>query len=45
MPGISYEGIHCEVGMHVIIENESVLKLFMKNVDLIKNEQGTIRVK
>lgn len=45
MPDLSYKGIHCEVGMHVIIENESVLKLFLENVALIKNEQGTIQVK
>lgn len=43
MPDISYEGIHCEVGAHVIIENEPILKLFEENVELLKNK--SIKVK
>jgi hypothetical protein len=45
MPELSYEGIHCEVGMHVIIENEHVLKAFENNIELIKNRPETIQVK
>ncbi|RXJ49607.1 phospholipase D-like domain-containing protein [Gelidibacter gilvus] len=45
MPDLSYEGIHCEVGMHVIIENERILKLFEEHIAMIKNESDTIQVK
>jgi len=45
MPELSYEGIHCEVGMHVVIENESFLKLFEENIEIIKKRNETIQVK
>ncbi|WP_103070874.1 hypothetical protein [Aquimarina sediminis] len=45
MPELSYKGIHCEVGMHIVIENKYILELFEKNVDLIKSRSETIQVK
>lgn len=45
MPELSYEGIHCEVGIHVVIENEVILKLFQENIEMIKNEPDTIQIK
>tara|TARA_R110001606_G_scaffold99486_1_gene219441 strand:+ start:858 stop:2192 length:1335 start_codon:yes stop_codon:yes gene_type:complete len=45
MPHISYEGIHCEVGMHVVIEDINTVKAFEKNIENIKREKETIQVK
>ena len=45
MPDLSYKGIHCEVGLHVVIENELLLKLFEENIDMIKKRKETIQVK
>ena len=45
MPELSYKGIHCEVGMHVVVENKSFLKLFEENIKMIKNRKETIQVK
>src|SRR5690606_17505211 len=41
MPKLSYEGIHCEVGMHVIIEDEHILKLFEEHIAMLKNDPDT----
>lgn len=45
MPELSYEGIHCEVGMHVVIRERHIVRSFEKNVEAIKTLSGTIRVK
>lgn len=45
MPEVSYEGIHCEVGMHVVIENKYMLQLFEENIASIKENKDTIQVK
>ena len=45
MSDISYEGIHCEVGMHVVIEDINTVKAFERNIENIKREKETIQVK
>lgn len=45
MPDISYEGIHCEVGMHVVIEDINTVKAFEKNIEDIKRKKETIQIK
>ncbi|MDP5061599.1 MAG: hypothetical protein NWP64_06735, partial [Maribacter sp.] len=45
MPDVSYEGIHCEVGMHLVIKDLNTVTAFEKNVqEIIKNKE-TIQVK
>ena len=45
MPNVSYTGIHCEVGMHVVIKDRKIIKSFEANVANIKNKKQTIQVK
>ncbi|MEH6770058.1 phospholipase D-like domain-containing protein [Maribacter arcticus] len=44
MPGLSYQGIHCEVAGHVVIDNRKILESFLKNVELIINDSETKKV-
>ena len=44
MPEISYEGTHCEVSAHVVIENKDILQSFLEHVDSIKKNPQTIKV-
>ena len=44
MPDLSYSGIHCEVGMHLVIKDESTTKAFENNVASIKRKKETIQV-
>ncbi|WP_405410942.1 phospholipase D-like domain-containing protein [Maribacter sp. Asnod1-A12] len=45
MPDISYNGIHCEVGMHVVIKDQNTITAFEKNIAGIKNKKETIQIK
>lgn len=45
MDDLSYKGIHCEVGMHLVIENEDIIKSFEQNIEFIMKEKETIQVK
>ena len=44
MPDLTYEGIHCEVGAHVIIKEPSILNAFLDNVALIVRGKDTVKV-
>ena len=44
MPKTSYKGIHCEVSAHVVIEDRSILNLFLDHTQLIKSNKLTIQV-
>ncbi|SIQ14987.1 hypothetical protein [Maribacter ulvicola] len=44
MPHLSYNGIHCEVGMHLVIKDQHTVKAFENNVADIKRKKETIAV-
>lgn len=45
MPELNYSGIHCEVGMHLVIKDQSTIKAFENNVTNMKRKKETIQVK
>lgn len=45
MPDVSYEGIHCEVGMHLVIKDLNTVNAFEKNIQEIIKKKETIQVK
>lgn len=44
MPDKSFDGIHCEVSSHVVINDSSTLKAFRENVFKLKNHPETKKV-
>lgn len=44
MPGLTYEGIHCEVGSHVVINDIVTLDSFINHINEIIKDKLTIRV-
>ncbi|WP_036151580.1 hypothetical protein [Maribacter forsetii] len=44
MPDLSYSGIHCEVGMHLVIKDQTTVKAFENNVADIIRKKETIQV-
>lgn len=44
MPELNYSGIHCEVGMHLVIKDQSIIKAFENNVTNMKRKKETIQV-
>ncbi|WP_299319521.1 hypothetical protein [uncultured Maribacter sp.] len=44
MPELNYSGIHCEVGMHLVIKDQNTIKAFENNVGSIKHKKETIQV-
>lgn len=44
MPNLSYKGIHCEIGVHVVIEDEEIIKSFESHISAIKKAGETIKV-
>lgn len=44
MQDLSYEGIHCEVGGHIVMKNKEVLAQFVENIEGIVEAKGTVRV-
>ena len=44
MPELNYSGIHCEVGMHLVIKDQNTIKAFENNVISIKHKKETIQV-
>ncbi|WP_405399631.1 hypothetical protein [Maribacter sp. Asnod2-G09] len=44
MPELNYSGIHCEVGMHLVIKDQNTIKAFENNVTSIKRKKETIQV-
>ncbi|MDF4221096.1 phospholipase D-like domain-containing protein [Maribacter sp. M208] len=45
MPNLNYSGIHCEVGMHLVIKDQITVKAFENNVANIKRKKETIQAK
>jgi len=45
MSDVSYMGMHCEVGIHVVIKDQTMIKAFENNVLDIKSKGETIQVK
>jgi hypothetical protein len=44
MPELNYSGIHCEVGMHLVIKDQNTIKAFENNVASIIHKKETIQV-
>ena len=44
MPDTGYQGTHCEVAAHVVIEEKTIVDLFVKNIEMVKALENTIRV-
>ena len=44
MQNLSYEGIHCEVGGHIVVKDKEVVAQFLENIEGIVAAKGTVRV-
>ena len=44
MPNLQYQGIHCEVAVHVLVQDPKVVVAFVNNMARIRDDKATIKV-